>query len=111
MGFGGGSEQRRFYRLRYPISDRVMLHLDGEAYPVCEISQGGLRFCLDDFSPIRLQQRIRGIILLHSGGTTRVEGIVLRIVHSEVAVQLVTLIPPNIITEEEMYLLKAYPLR
>ena len=36
-------DDRRFYRLRLPLSDRCVVHVQGRWFPVVEISESGLR--------------------------------------------------------------------
>lgn len=98
------SEKRRFVRLRYPQTKRPTVELLGQEYPVCEISEEGMRLLFRSSSPFSLGVTFSGIVHFNDNEDILIEGISLRQHVYEVAVKLTKGISSNRISKEVQYI-------
>lgn len=75
---GDESNQRNYFRLRYPIGVHPVLAIDGRSLDVTELSEGGLRVLAAGTLQV-LGRRVAGVLHLCSGGSLRVEARVTRL--------------------------------
>jgi c-di-GMP-binding flagellar brake protein YcgR len=79
-------ENRRHYRLRYPMRLRPRLEVSGQQAEVIDISEGGIRIVNESGLPIVLGEAFNAALKLRSGEAARLSGCVIRISPDEVAV-------------------------
>lgn len=97
-------EQRKCVRLRYPQMKRPTIEMLGQEYPVCEISEEGMRLLFKSASPFSLGICFAGTIHFNDNEDIPIEGIALRQHACEVAVKLTKGISPNRINIEKQKL-------
>lgn len=97
-------EKRKFIRLRYPQTKRPTVELLGHEYPLCEISEEGMRLLFKSTSPFSLGIQFSGIIHFCDDEDIPIEGIALRQHVYEVAVKLTKRISPTRIDKEKQYI-------
>lgn len=97
----GPDERRRFVRIQHKLRHRPHLTIDGADYEVKDISEQGIRFANPDNRPF--DKWVRGILVFSSGRDMEIDGLVARKRTGEVALQLITTIPVDIIEEEARY--------
>lgn len=97
-------EKRRFVRLRYPQTKRPIVEVLGEQYPVCEISEEGMRLLFKSASPFSLGVTFSGIVRFYDDEEIPIEGISLRQHSYEVAVKLTKGISSHRIDKEKQYI-------
>jgi hypothetical protein len=102
-------ERRQFFRLRYPIDERPIIELDGESYPVCEISEEGARLLFRSTDPVSFGETLTGTIHFSDSEDVEVEGIPLRQHGCEVALKLTKGLSLERMTDEQLHLLDKYP--
>jgi c-di-GMP-binding flagellar brake protein YcgR len=78
-------ENRRHYRLRYPLRLRPWLELAGVRAAVIDISEGGVRILCESGLAVELGETLSAALKLHSGESARLSGCVVRISRNEVA--------------------------
>jgi hypothetical protein len=100
--------RRRYFRLQYPLSDRPSLSLDGHAFEVSELSEGGLKLFLDGDYRFYAGQSIEGIITFHDESVTIVRGVVSRASDVEVVVVNLEGISFNRMVIEQQQLIRKY---
>ncbi len=81
-------EKRKFFRLRYHQDQRPTVELFGHEYPVCEISEEGMRLLFKSTSPFSLGVTFSGVVHFDDDEDIPIEGIALRQHVYEVAVRL-----------------------
>ena len=77
--------RREYYRLRYPIRNRPVLHLSGIKFDVTEISERGFRFCCHDAAVFQRGCQLVGMLVLATH-TVEVRGSMARREGQEVVV-------------------------
>ncbi len=97
-------EKRKFIRLRYPQTKRPTVELLGQEYPVCEISEEGMRLLFKSPSPFTLGVYFSGIVHFYDNEDIPIEGMALRQHTYEVAIKLTKGIPPSRINKEKQYI-------
>lgn len=101
------AQRRAHFRLRYPDDARPLLCTEQGDFPICEISEGGLRIVLQA-PEARLPERLQGLIEL---GQERlaIEGRVLRRMGEELVLVLSQGVPLAVMLNEQRRLLRLYP--
>jgi len=95
---------REYYRIPYPLSARPELFIAGQAYPVIDLSEGGLRYHLGEAPEPDLNSTVKGVIKFKRGEAAGVRGRVIRVQDSHVALALEVSLPFKIILDEQRYL-------
>ncbi len=105
-----GSDQRAYFRLRYPTNERPHLRAFGGSTEATEISERGLRMMVTGI-PIAflvLGAMIKATVTFADNETMNVEGIVYRFDKHEVIITLTKPIPTSRIMKEQRYLVQKY---
>ena len=102
------NERRQFQRLRYPHTERPTVELMGHEYPVCEISEEGMRLLFRSSAPVSLGVTFSGIVHFPDEEDVQIEGMALRQHASEVALKLTKGISAKRIDEEKKSLSDKY---
>lgn len=97
-------DRRQFVRLRYPHTERPTVEMQGHEYPVCEISEQGMRLLFRSSDRFSLGVPFSGIVHFCDHEDVPIEGIALRQHASEVAVKLTKGISSERIDEEKQHL-------
>lgn len=104
--------ERSFYRIQYPLPERPVLLAEGQAFPVVDCSEHGLRYIRRVPNPLDVGDIVRGVLTFKRGTQTVVEGEVVRIQNDQIAVHLnITPIPMGLIFSEQRYLRTRYAMR
>ena len=82
------SDQRKYYRLKYPVAERPVVRSENCEYEIAEISEGGARIVVAGQGPFEAGQPFSGTILFADGEEVDVRGIILRQESDEIAVRL-----------------------
>jgi hypothetical protein len=104
------AQQRRHYRVRYPIAERPKLAIDESQYEILELSEGGLRLSVYlgiESSP--LPETIHAEITLACGRTRSITASFTRQEGEEHICTGLEGISLSDITEEQRYLIRKYP--
>ncbi|PJC85863.1 hypothetical protein CSW98_12460 [Vibrio sp. HA2012] len=97
-------DRRQCIRLRYPHTERPTIELMGHEYPVCEISEKGMRLLFRSSDPVSLGVTLSGVVHFMNKEDVPIEGMALRQHASEVAMKLTKGISSERIDEEQKYL-------
>lgn len=97
-------ERRNFIRLRYPQTKRPTVELLGHEYPVCEISEEGMRLLFKSSAPFSLGVQFSGIVHFFDDEDIPIEGMALRQHAHEVALKLTKGISPLRMDKEKQYI-------
>lgn len=104
-------EQRQYYRLRYPMTERPTFLYAEKAYAVVDISARGLLYIIPNGPLPELHTPITGILRFRRGAQCKIEGIVIRVHNDQVALYLPDHeIPFAILINEQRYLHMRYPM-
>lgn len=82
------SDQRKYFRLKYPVAERPIVRSEDSEYEIAEISEGGARVIVAGQGSFDAGQPFSGTILFADGEEVDIRGIVLRCEGDEVAVRL-----------------------
>ena len=104
------SNQRKHYRIQYPIGERPKLQMRGESYEILDVSEKGICFDAGPRYAPTDGDEIKGKIVFKNGKTCDVEGKLLRFDRKQHAcvVKLVKGISLAKIMEEQRLLLQKY---
>ena len=103
-------QKRRHYRVRYPISERPRLTIEGSQFEILELSEGGLRMSvLRAIWPSTAPRAIDAEITLASGKTCTITASFDRQEDKEYVYTGLHGIFSNDIIQEQRYLMKKYP--
>ncbi|MFH1982324.1 MAG: PilZ domain-containing protein [Pseudomonadota bacterium] len=97
-------DRRRFARIQHKLSRRPSLTIGGIVYSVKDISEQGVRFANPEGLPF--QKWVRGMLVFSDGTTMEIDGLVVRKIHGEIGLQLITTIPGDIIEREAQFRLE-----
>ena len=103
-------QRRKYFRLRYPRKeDRPRATLSDNAYPICEISEGGVRLLFLQRNPVTQGIPLSGSCRFLDGEEIELEGVTLRLEGNELVLQLSK--GPNLkrMTMEQIRLRRKYP--
>jgi PilZ domain len=104
------SNQRDFFRIDFPLSERPELVIDDRAYAVIDCSESGLRFAVpDDESAPETGSTIKGVVRFRRGDPVEVAGVIARVYGRSAAVRFLgTGLPFSSILREQQYLRRHY---
>lgn len=72
--------QREHFRLEYPPMERPLVLIDGKAYEILNLSEGGIKFaCGSDYKPAN--SKFRAMVKFRDGKTCNIAGVILRLEH------------------------------
>jgi hypothetical protein len=99
------AHEREHYRVAYPTALRPKLLVQGHTFDVIDISERGMRFRLGQAAAPEPGFEVAGTVRFKRGETCEIRGIVLRVIHGEVATKLEEGIPLRMIMDEQRFLL------
>jgi PilZ domain len=102
-------QQRQHFRLRYPLAAQPTLRVAGHAFAVTELSEGGMRIISGPAGRLAPSWDVHGELLLATGDTVPVDGIVLRIDDAHVVVKLLRGPSYKEMLAEQRYVAQRYP--
>lgn len=102
-------QKRKFYRLKYPRRGRPSVRFAQELFHVSEVSEGGIRVIMNNFSNLYKGLSIKGVLSLHNDYEVAIEGAVLRFDDQEMVVQLKKGPSFKDMVEEQRHIRKHYP--
>ena len=97
-------ENRRHFRIRYPLSLRPRIVIGGRSVAVIDVSEGGIRFVRQPGIPCRTGIPVSGAIHLRCGDTAPVHGSVVRATSEDVALSFARGVSFNTILREQRVL-------
>lgn len=100
----GYNFDRAYYRLVYPIVLRPTFRTGGQAYPVVDLSEEGLRFLCPDGARPDLETELSGLIVLRGADAVPVEGRVVRVDPPFVSLRLSRGVPFGVMLEQQRFL-------
>ncbi|CAH0539384.1 PilZ domain-containing protein [Vibrio marisflavi] len=103
-------QKREHFRLRYPKSDRPVIHLIDGNYLVSEISEKGLRVLMKNTSILCSGMSIHGVLTLHEDNEVNVEGYIRRFENDEVILELEKGPSLKMMESEKVHLRREFPL-
>ncbi len=96
---------RAYYRLQYPSRERPVLRVGEQEYPVCELSEGGLRI-----QGSGLGKAVFGILCLRDGRRLPITAVVGRRYRHEIVLVNLSGVPYRVILAEQQRLVRRYLL-
>ncbi len=102
-------QRRKYFRLRYPKSERPRAKILDRDFYICEISEQGTRILFTNSHPVSRGVIIKGTIRFHDGVEIPIEGRVLRLDDNELIANLTKGPDLKRMTAEQIYLRKKYP--
>jgi hypothetical protein len=97
-----GPERRQYFRLCYPAGNRPTFATGGQVFPVCDVSERGLRF--DKTATFPLKGWIRGKLSLICEVEFDIDGVVVRDGPGHIGIQFITTIPEAVLSDEQQQL-------
>lgn len=85
---GSLEQKRQFYRLKYPKRGRPSVRFSQEMFSVTEVSEGGIRLLINNFTNLYEGFCVKGVLSLHNDCEVPIEGAILRFDDNEVIVKL-----------------------
>ncbi|CZF84540.1 PilZ domain-containing protein [Grimontia marina] len=101
-------QNRSFFRLRYSEPEMPSFLWDGTTFPVCEISEQGIRIVLKADTQIVDGEVIAGIIHFEDDGEIEIQGKPLRRDEDELVIKLHHGVELRIINKEQIRIRKKY---
>lgn len=103
------SQQRRHYRIRFPIAERPVFEFNGKHYVVLDLSEQGLSFAIESGDSIAKNTKlIAGRIVFNDKEAVNVTGTILRKSDEHVVLVLKQGIPLSIVMKQQRLLLQKY---
>jgi PilZ domain len=104
------SNQRDFFRIDFPLSERPELVIDDRAFAVIDCSESGLRYAVPDGeSAPETGSTVHGVIRFRRGDPVEVAGVIARVYGRSAAVRFLgTDIPFSTILREQQHLRRHY---
>lgn len=102
-------QKRKYYRLKYPRRARPYVRFAEELFHVTEVSEGGIRVRVSNFTSMYKGLSMKGILNLHDDSQVKVEGAVLRFDEDEVVVKLKKGPSFKDMVEEQRHIRNNYP--
>ncbi len=87
----GAGEKRRYYRVKYPPTERAKLKTGEYEFEVMDISEKGLRFLNDKGQ--KFTEWVRGTVIFHDGEMLDIEGRIVWRRDDEISLRLITPVP------------------
>ena len=105
------SNRRNHYRIQYPKTERPHLFTEKQTCEILDCSRQGLRYLLSRQTPPPIGAIVEGTVRFRRGATVSITGVVVRVLHKEVALYFPNSeIPASILLEEQRYLHAHYPM-
>lgn len=104
-----GENKREFYRVRYPVSERPVLRLEGRTYEVIDISEKGIKFFCKQPWVFKVELEVQFTVNFRGDEQLELEGKVLRIDGSVIIISLSEGVPLARIVQEQRYIRAKYP--
>ena len=82
------SDQRKYFRLRYPVTERPIIRSGDRDFEVAEISEGGVRIIVTGGMEFEPGGQFSGSILFADGEILDIRGLMLRSMDGEIVVRL-----------------------
>jgi hypothetical protein len=100
------SKQRQYYRIRYPLSYRPKVRIQGEDYEsdAVELSERGIRFLYEGKIILSEGLDLEVNVTFHDGESFELKGEILRVAKEDVIVRFSDSLPPSRIIQEQIYL-------
>ncbi len=103
-------ERRQHFRLQYPLAERPMSLIRGEAYPILDLSEGGIRIQVAQNTQF-VEGETLALTMQLASKEFDVAGKVVRVKESSVGILLTEAIPLSTIRDVERTLREKYPYR
>lgn len=100
---------REFFRLKYPLTERPSILINGQEYEVAEISEKGARILLSGSFGIDEGKSFTGRILFHDDEIETIEAVAMRSENNELAANLTHGITMKRMIAEQIWLRKKFP--
>ncbi|KXF82115.1 hypothetical protein [Enterovibrio coralii] len=101
-------QNREFFRLRYNENERPIFLAEGDKFPVCEISEQGVRLLVKEDTQVVDGRIIAGIIQFEDGSEVEIQGKPFRREENELIVRLHHGLELKKINEEQIRIRKKY---
>lgn len=108
MGFTMSFENRRFFRIKYPVDFRPELIIDGHIYKLVDVSVSGMRFIGTNVKNLEVGNLIVATIGFQTGARVTVRGNIVRIIDDYVMVNFENHIPKKVLKDEADRLIDSY---
>jgi hypothetical protein len=102
-------QNRKHFRLRYPLPSRPRLIVNGLPFQVTEISESGSKVLLDAHDQSNLNGDPEGVFCFHDETSIKVVVSFVRMAEDEVVLKLTPPIPLQVIMAEQRWILSQYP--
>ncbi|MEH0690421.1 PilZ domain-containing protein [Vibrio cholerae] len=102
-------QKRQYYRLKYPRRARPSVRFSDERFHVTEVSEGGIRVVMNNFTSVYKGLSLAGILDLHCDNQVAIEGAVLRIDGGEVVLKLKKGPTFKHMVQEQRHIKNTYP--
>lgn len=99
------SEQRQYFRIRYPAVFRPQVLHQDERYEVLDLSEYGVKFCRPGSHHFKPGQRLNLEIRFHDDDFLSCVGKVVRVAEDSVAVNLMVPVPLHKIRSQHIFLI------
>ncbi|MCZ4294048.1 PilZ domain-containing protein [Vibrio sinaloensis] len=103
-------QKRKYYRLKYPKRARPFVKFADEMFQVTEVSEGGIRMVMNNFTSMYKGLVVKGVLNLHDENSVDIEGAVLRFDNDEVIIQLRVGPTFKIMVDEQRHIKNKYPV-
>ncbi len=103
-------ELREYHRIRYPLAERPTLLLENRSFTVIDVSVRGLFYIAPGGPFPQPRDPIKGILRFRRGAQVVIEGEVVRVHETGIALHLRREIPFSVLLAEQRYLHKRYPM-
>jgi len=104
------NERRRYYRLRYPTSERPAVRINDREFPVAEISEKGIQILVPHECSTGQDASFSAVIQFRDGESIPIEGVVLRREKKFMVVELSKGIPMKRMLVEQSRLRHSHPM-
>ncbi len=101
--------KRQHYRVNYPKAESPTVVLDGNIYPVLDVSEYGIRLAARAVGSLSVGSGVHGVVTFKDDESFLIEGLVERGTDKSVVLQLREPIPYRKIVSEQRRLLSTYP--
>ncbi|WP_100752262.1 PilZ domain-containing protein [Vibrio salilacus] len=102
-------QKRQYYRLKYPKRARPYVRFADEMFQVTEVSEGGIRMVLNNFTCMYKGLSMKGVLNLYGDRSIPIEGAVLRFDNDEVVLQLRKGPTFKIMVDQQRHIRQKYP--
>ncbi len=103
-----GEQRRKHFRVEYPLVYRPRFTLNGNKFPVLDISEKGVRFVRTNKGWTPEVQRVKGAITFHDEQSYFLTGSIVRQEDNQVALYLDEGLPFKRVMAEQQYLIRRF---